>query len=181
VIDNGQSSRDTAASPPLILRSTVILGRSPGSSAPRRAFEGMLLEHCERIVASGRSRNLTVRLELRFDGICPTTHEKTVMRVADELLSNAMEHGYHDRQLGYIFVHVISRAGVGIQVSVSDDGWGFDGGPIIDGNGFRLLRLLGDLSFAAAAAPFEARTSVTIILPPHRCGAAVSHGVWSRR
>jgi two-component sensor histidine kinase len=125
----------------------------------------LLLEHCERILATGRSQELIVQLEFKVEGTCPATHEKTVLRVADELLSNAMEHGYDARLRGHVFVHVISRAGVGVQVSVSDNGWGFDSGPIIDGNGFHLLRQMGDLQIGAAAAPFEAHSTVTVIIP----------------
>jgi two-component sensor histidine kinase len=153
----------------VILRSTVIRDRSQGSSQPGHPFEELLLGHCERMVAGGRSPELIVRLELKFEGICPAAQEKTVLRVADELLSNAMEHGYHARQRGLVLVHVISRGGVGVQVSVSDDGWGFDSGPIIDGNGFHLLRQIGDLYIgAAAAAPFVAKNTVTVVIPPHR-------------
>jgi two-component sensor histidine kinase len=97
-------------------------------------------------------------------------HKITVLRVADELLSNAMEHGHYARQRGHVFVHIISRVGVGVQVSVSDDGWGFDSGPIIDGNGFHLLRMIGDLYVGTAkTAPFVAKTTVTVIIPLHRC------------
>jgi hypothetical protein len=184
VMDICQSALDsgaTAASTPLILRSTIIQDRSQRSSQPRRRFAESLLEHSERIVAGGRSQDLVVQLELKFEGICPATHENTVLRVADELLSNAMEHGYYARQRGHVFVHVISRAGVGVQVSVSDDGWGFNSGPIIDGNGFHLLRQIGDLYIGAAAGPFVAKSTVTVIIPPlHRCRAAASPGAHSR-
>src|ERR1700722_3332583 len=94
VIEIRQSALDsgaTAAPAPLILRSTVIQDRSQRFSQPRRPFEELLLEHCERIVASGRLQEVIVQLELKFEGICPATHEKAVLRVADELLSNAME------------------------------------------------------------------------------------------
>ena len=163
----------TTPPPPLILRSTIIQDRSPGSSPPRPPFERVLLEHCETIVASGRSRELIVRLELRFEGVCPETHEKTVLRVADELLSNAMEHGFYHLRRGQIFVHVVSREGVGVQVSVSDDGWGFDSGPIIDGNGFHLLRLIGDLHIGASAGPFPAKTAISVVIP-FRCRRAAT-------
>jgi hypothetical protein len=70
-------------------------------------------------------------------------------------------------------VHVFSRAGVGVQISVSDDGWGVDSGPIIDGNGFHLLRMIGDLYVGTAkTAPFVAKTTVTVVTPLHRCLAA---------
>jgi hypothetical protein len=163
-------SATPAVSAPLILRSTIITGRSQGSSQPRRAFEELLLVHCERILASARSQKFVAQFELRFEGICPDTHEKTVLRVTDELLSNAMEHGYYARQRGHVFVHVSCRVGVGVQISVSDDGWGFDNGPIVDGNGFHLLRMIGDLYVGTAkTAPFPAKTTVTVIVPLHRC------------
>jgi hypothetical protein len=165
---------------PLILKSTVIQDRSQNSSLPNSPFAGLLMKHCETIVASGRSQSLIVQLELRFEGICPATHEKTVLRVVDELLSNAMEHGFYGRQRGHVFVHVVSRAAVGVQVSVSDDGWGFDSGPMIDGNGFHLLRQIGDLHIGAAAGPLVAKTAVTVLIPLHRCRAAASPAAPSR-
>jgi hypothetical protein len=165
------NSGATAAPTPSILRSTILQDRSQGSSHSRRIFEELLLEHCQGMLTRGRSQTPIMQLELRFEGICPTTHEKTVLRVADELLSNAVEHGYYARQRGHLVVHVISRADVCVQVSVSDDGWGFGSGPIIDGNGFRLLRQIGDLYIGAAPGPFVAKATVTVILPFHRCRA----------
>ena len=80
-----------------------------------------------------------------------------------------MEHGYYARQRGQVFVYVCCRAGVGVQISVSDDGWGFDSGPIVDGNGFHLLRMIGDLDVKTAkTAPFVAKTTVTVIIPLYR-------------
>jgi hypothetical protein len=48
---------------------------------------------------------------------------------------------------------------------VSDDGWGFDDSPVIDGNGFHLLRLLGDLHCGVSAGLSMAGAMVTIVLP----------------
>jgi hypothetical protein len=173
VIDLWQSDLDSGTTPaatPSIRRSAIIHGYAQGSSQSRRSFEEALLEHCERIVASVRWQKLTVQLELRCDGMCPVTHEKTVLRAADELLSNAMEHGYYCRSRGHLFVGVVSRPGVGVQVSVNDDGWGFDSSPIVDGNGFHLLRLIGDLYVGAAkTAPSVANTTVTVFIPLNRC------------
>jgi hypothetical protein len=162
----------TAPPTPLILRSTVVQVRSKNPCLSSPPFERLLLEHCERVVANRRYQELIVQLELRFEGICPATHETAILRVADELLSNATEHGFYGRQRGHVFVHVVSRAGVGVRVSVSDDGWGFDSGPIIDGNGFHLLRQIGDLYMGASAGPFVANSAVTIIIPLCRCRAA---------
>jgi glucose-6-phosphate-specific signal transduction histidine kinase len=157
---------------PSILGSTVVRERSRIPSVRRSPFERLALEHCERIVTSGSCRKLIVQLELRFEGTCPITHEKTVLRVSDELLSNSMEHGFYNRQRAHVFVHVVSRETVGVEVSVSDDGWGFASGPIIDGNGFHLLRQIGDLWLGAAAGPFVGKTTITVAIPLQRCGVS---------
>jgi hypothetical protein len=153
-----------------VLTSTIIKERSSGALRQTAPFERVLLEHCERIVAGARCRELMVRLELRLDGRCPVTHENTVMRVADELVSNAMEHGFYSRQRGQLFVHVVCPPAIGVQVSVSDDGWGFDHDPIIDGNGFHLLRQIGQLFLGAPAGPFVAQAAVTVVIPLNRRG-----------
>jgi hypothetical protein len=150
---------------PLVLTSTIARSRSRGAFLHNAPFERVLLEHCERIVANACSRELMVRLELRFDGRCPVTHQNAVLRVVDELVSNAMEHGFHNRLRGHLFVLVLCPPLMGIQVSVSDDGWGFDSDPIIHGNGFHLLRQVGELFFGAPAGPFIAKAAVTVVLP----------------
>jgi hypothetical protein len=155
---------------PSILRSTIVRERCQNPFVQRFPFEKLLLDQCERIVASGSYRDLVVQLELRCEGTCPITCERTVLRVADELLCNAMEHGFYNRQRGHVFVHVVIRDTAGVHISVSDDGWGFAGGPIIAGNGFHLLRQIGDLWFGAAVPPFVARTTVSVGIPICRCG-----------
>jgi glucose-6-phosphate-specific signal transduction histidine kinase len=158
--------RMTAAPVSSTLRSTIIKERSRNPSTQKIPFERLLLEHCEKIVAGGSYEGLTVQIELKCEGTCPVTHEKAVLRVTDELLSNSIEHGFYSRQTGRVFVHVSSRATNCVQVSVSDDGWGFDDGPIIPGNGFYLLQQIGDLRLGAAAAgPFVAKTAITVVIP----------------
>jgi hypothetical protein len=149
--------------------STIAPEHSSGPSPREAPFESMLLEHCARIRARCRCRELIVQLDLMIEGTCPQTHEKTVSRVVDELLSNSIEHGFYSRLRGRVLVHVFSRAPLGIEVSVSDDGWGFDRWPIIDGNGFHLLRQVGDLCFRAAPCPFAAKAAVTVFIPLARC------------
>jgi two-component sensor histidine kinase len=152
------------------LRSTITKERSRSAGTQKIPFERLLLEHCEKIVASGSYEELIVRLELRCEGTCPVTHEKAVLRVTEELLSNSIEHGFYRRQTGRVFVHVVSRAANCVQVSVSDDGWGFDDGPIMSGNGFHLLQQIGDLGLGAAAGPFVAKTAITVVIPLQQRG-----------
>ena len=163
-------SETMTKSTPLVLRTTITKERPRNPSPEGPPFERLLLEHCEKIVADSRSREFMVQLEVRSEGHCPVTHENTVLRVADELLSNAMDHGFYSRQRGHLFVHVVCPPAVGVQVSVSDDGWGFDSGPIIHGNGFHLLRQIGELFLGAPAGPFLAKAAVTVVIPLNRRG-----------
>jgi two-component sensor histidine kinase len=138
------------------------------SSAAHRPTLRMLRDHCATIVARSGMAYSIVRLDLEVEGICPATHENAVLRVIDELFSNALEHGFYGRQRGRVFVHVVTREAVGVAVSVSDDGWGFADGDIVDGNGFHLLRSIGKLRLGAPAGPFPAWGAVTveIAIPP---------------
>jgi hypothetical protein len=102
---------------------------------------------------------------VEVEGACPATHERAVLRVLDELLSNALEHGFYNRQRGRVFVRVVSHEGASVEVSVSDDGWGFEPGCIAAGNGFRLLRTIGDLRFEAPDCPFPASAAATVAIP----------------
>jgi two-component sensor histidine kinase len=105
--------RAGAVPPPSILRRTSIGERSRSPSVQKAPLERLLLEHCEKIVVSSSCRGLIVLLEQRVEGAYPVTHERTVLRVVDELLSNSMEHGFCSRQRGHVFVHVISHAATG--------------------------------------------------------------------
>lgn len=129
-------------------------------------LEAALLEQYEDILASYGTRSLAVRFELSLDGACPNTHHAAVLRVTNELLSNAVDHGFYGRQRGNLRVDVACRANAAVHVAVSDDGWGFDPGRVVEGNGLHLLRQIGELRFEASAAPFVTRVAVTLGIPP---------------
>lgn len=160
--------RTRAVSAPSISRSTIIRTCSRFSSAGKAPFEKLVQAHCERIVASSLYRELVVQLDLRFEGRCPIAYENTVLRVIEELLSNSVEHGFDARPSGRVFVQIVSDLDSGVHVSVSDDGWGFETGPIVDLNGFHLLRQLGKLYLGAPAAPFATTAAVTVVIPSLR-------------
>ncbi|MBN9509194.1 MAG: hypothetical protein J0I21_08780 [Alphaproteobacteria bacterium] len=107
-------------------------------------------------------------IDLKTEGTCPFTHDIAVLRAVDELLSNALEHGFYARQRGRVLVHVVGGAATGVQITVGDDGWGFGAGAIIDGNGFHLLRQIGELSLGRPSGVLWARTVVTVRIPLHR-------------
>ena len=113
-------------------------------------FDHALLQHCRSVLASVVRPDLTVELHLRTATLCPRPQWQTVFRVVDELLCNAVQHGFYCRLHGCILVELAALGAGGLSVSVSDDGWGFDSQPIIEGNGFRLLRLIGGLTIDRA-------------------------------
>lgn len=155
---------------PSIWTRTIARERFRNASMRRPPFDKVLAQHCTKIVTARKHRELIVQLELKVEGTCPITHEKSVLRVIDELLSNSIEHGFYNRQIGHALVHVISRKTVGVKVSVIDDGWGFPSGPIIAGNGFHLLREMGDLRLEVPAGGCGAKTTITVVIPLQRCG-----------
>jgi hypothetical protein len=163
---SARDAKTTSMPASLILRSTVVGERIRKAGVGTVPFERLLLLCCEKLVVDGIRGELLVQLELRVEGACSVTHENTILRVVDELLSNSMEHGFYGRQRGHVTVHVINRVAADeVAVSVSDDGWGFGGGRIIEGNGFHLLRSIGDLYYGAPAGPFVAKAAVTVVIP----------------
>jgi len=160
--------RHFAADTPRFGGLAYLHGGGAASDDPARVcrLEAALLEQHEEILASHGTRSLAVRFEFSLDGACPDTHRGAVLRVTNELLSNAVDHGFYGRQRGNLRVDVACRANAAVHVAVSDDGWGFDPGRVVEGNGLHLLRQIGELRFEAPAAPFVIRAAVTIGVPP---------------
>ncbi len=130
-------------SPPVPRSLRIIVAAAP---PPALEFDHALLQHCRCVLNSVVRPDLTVELHLRTATLCPRPQRQTVFRVVDELLCNAVQHGFYCRLQGCILVELTAAGAGGLSVSVSDDGWGFDDQPIIEGNGFRLLRLIGGLT-----------------------------------
>ena len=64
-----------------------------------------------------------IRLDVVVDGPCPDRQADTIVRVAHEMLGNAVKHGMRRRLAGAIAVLVLVRAGH-VRLLVVDDGWG---------------------------------------------------------
>ena len=71
----------------------------------------------------------------------PLELQDVVLRVAHELVGNAVKHGMHVRLLGRIEVRVETRGQTGIRLDVADDGWGCGRDPS-EGEGLKLAGLL---------------------------------------
>ena len=137
-------------------------------SAEEISIDQALLEHCETVLTAATRASLTVVLKLAISARCVGPIRSAVFRIADELLTNAVEHGFYNRQRGRILVQLAERGLSELAFCVLDDGWGFGNSPIIEGNGFHLLRQLGKLSVNARDNPFGTRTAVTVVLPVRR-------------
>ena len=162
---NQLSHGTTAASAPAILKSTVFAERSSTPNVQAASFGRLLLERCNRVIARNSSPELVVQLEVRVDVVCPASHQPMVLWLIDELICNAVEHGFYNRRRGRLLVLVASHEPNGLEASVSDDGWGAGDSGIIDGNGFHLLRLMGDLRLGAACDPFTTKAAITVGIP----------------
>jgi two-component sensor histidine kinase len=139
--------------------------RSPTPHSAQAAFEKKVQAHCEKVLGSYDCKQLVVQFDQLIHGICPASLEVMVLQVIVELLSNSLEHGFYSRQRGRIFVYIYCRT-EGVQISVADDGWGFDGAPV-DRTGFQLLRQFGRLSFRAQGGPFIPKAAVTVEIPAY--------------
>ena len=143
-----------------------------GFSAGRRAqsklyavlpLDQALKQHCSLTLAAIIDDDMTIELDVQVEAGCPEPPRHVAFRIANELLCNAVEHAFYRRQRGRVCVRVEGAGLDGIAIRVSDDGWGF-GGPIIDGNGFRLLRMMGVLLVGASSVPTICGATVSVVL-----------------
>ncbi len=79
-------------------------------------------------------------LDVAVEGRCPAVLEEVVLRVAHELLGNAVKHGMYMRLVGRIRVSLASGPR-GTRLVVADDGWGSCQRPG-HGQGLGLVRAL---------------------------------------
>ncbi len=136
-------------------------GRPPAPPS----FEDALWTLCEAIVARAAGRHPWVALGISTAGTCPQPYQATLLRVADELVGNAMEHAFVGRRHGSVLVHAAIAPETGMRVSVSDDGACFDRHAVCAGNGFRLLSMLGDLVVSPGEGPWRGGSTVTVTVP----------------
>lgn len=111
---------------------------------------------CEPGVLSGRLRGLgeaviglmadpdqVLRFELSVAGTCPPALEDTVLRVANELLGNAVKHGMRARLFGSVSARLASDERRTV-LTITDDGWGWRGDEPQPGEGLRIAGTLAD-------------------------------------
>jgi two-component sensor histidine kinase len=108
-----------------------------------------------------------ISLDVAVDGVCPGVLEETVVRVAHELIGNAVKHGMHVRLVGRIAVQVSTQAET-TRLTVSDDGWGYANHPVA-GEGLSVARILAE-QFGGSLHMRRERdaTHVTLVVPHPR-------------
>ena len=109
------------------------------TEAPGR-FEDRLSNLCASVLDLAGQPDQYLTLSCQADGEVPLQHQETVLRVAHELVGNAVKHGMHMRLLGRIDVRVAAGR-TSTELDVTDDGWGCGSGPVC-GEGTRIARLL---------------------------------------
>jgi two-component sensor histidine kinase len=82
----------------------------------------------------------TIETEVVVTGSCPEPLTSVIVRVAYEMLCNAVKHGMHMRLVGRITVRVRSNWDGSMTLLVSDDGWGPTGES--EGEGLPIMRAI---------------------------------------
>ena len=131
-------------------------------------FEQRLSALCEGVVRllGDRDAEIAVCVAVGVDGsACPPEHESTVLRVANELVGNAVKHGMHARLIGRIDVSV-HTAGGKLVLTVSDNGWGCGPDPVQPGEGLTVAGALAQRHGGAVQVrEMRGRTMATMELP----------------
>ena len=138
------------------------LARAPGCIQQR------LASVCEDVITLLGEPDAATELHVSAEiGFYPATLEETVLRVAHELVGNAVRHGMRARRAGSI--EVALRTGYGRTIlTVSDDGWGYGGTPM-PGDGLSLAALLAAQNGGSVRLQRQSdRTVARLELP---CGA----------
>lgn len=110
-----------------------------------------------------------IRVDVDVHGECPRALHNTVVRVAHEMIGNALKHGLDGRPCGTITIRLFAEARQ-IRLVVADDGRGFTPGQAHGGQGTGLmeemaaehggtvtLRRVGHLTAADMAIPLTVR------------------------
>jgi two-component sensor histidine kinase len=115
----------------------------------------------------------TIRVAISVKCRASAAHDDLLVRVAHELIGNAIKHGMHQRLLGRIRIEAQEEDGQ-IVLTVTDDGWGLDKDPtsgeglsIVDAllgpvKGTFQLRRAGQLTVARITIPCDADASVEL-------------------
>lgn len=122
----------------------------------------------ESVIALYADATQIIRLEMEVADVCPRGREDAVLRIAHELVGNAVKHGMHMRLLGRITVRLAREAGMAV-LSVANDGWRMEE-PACFGEGLALVEELAHAEGGTVRIRTRPQTLIEVRLP---CGGAL--------
>ncbi len=108
-----------------------------------------------------------IKCRVSVIGECPREYSETVMRVANELVGNAIKHGMSLRLAGSIGVELVADQDGRTVLRITDDGFGIGASFGGHGEGLRLARALARSHRGSVAVEYGALTVAELILPRH--------------
>ncbi len=122
-----------------------------GLTGVPRSLDMRLLSLGRAVVELMADGDQEIGVTVAVEGVCPAGYDDVLVRVAHELIGNAVKHGMHLRLIGKIEV-VVDAGPHGVVLSVIDDGWGIclddrrgaQGGGMKRGEGLRIAALLAE-------------------------------------
>ena len=117
----------------------------------------------ESVIALYADATQIIRLEIAVTDACPRGREDTILRIAHELVGNAVKHGMHMRLLGRISVRLAREAGMAV-LSVGNDGWRMEE-PARFGDGLALVEELARAEGGTVRLRTRPQTLIEVRLP----------------
>lgn len=117
----------------------------------------------ESVIALYADATQIIRLEMEVADVCPRGREDAVLRIAHELVGNAVKHGMHMRLLGRITVRLAREAGIAV-LSVANDGWRMEE-PACFGEGLALVEELAHAEGGTVRIRTRPQTLIEVRLP----------------
>ena len=125
----------------------------------------------ESVIALYADATQIIRLEMAVADFCPpgrstgrpTGSEDAILRIAHELVGNAVKHGMHMRLLGRITVRLAGEAGMAV-LSVANDGWPMEE-PACLGDGLALVEELACAEGGTVRIRTRPQTLIEVRLP----------------
>ena len=137
------------------------LTRAPGPFAER------LHTLCWSVVDLYADPAQIIRLDVTLEATCPPGGESLLLRIAHELVGNAVKHGMHMRLIGRITVRLVDDLNGWAVLSVANDGWRLDD-KVSMGDGLDLVDELAAAQGGTMRLRAEPITTVEVRLPLSR-------------
>jgi two-component sensor histidine kinase len=134
------------------------LTRAPGSMTERLRSLG------NSVIDLLRDPTQSIRLEVSVRGTCPAPLRETVLRVAHELIGNAVKHGMRGRRGGRISIRLESGQQGRTRLTVTDNGRGFPSN-YRGGEGLSLARGLAEQHQGSLRIACDEETIAVLELP----------------